>query len=182
MAKKPAEARRKLVEFDAETWQALDVLARDSMKTFQELADEAFRDLLRKYGRPTDLTLALSRSLRAFFRSFACRVQSSRAARLRGDERIVRLRARRRGEEAAPAAVRPPAAPELAIGRWLRFAEWDRFVLDRAHACKRALNDDVAFARHDHPLLWHDEAVAGAATPFAGGVAMAAAGNPTVMS
>jgi hypothetical protein len=50
MAKKPTEARRKLVEFDAETWQALDVLTRDSMKTFQELADEAFRDLLRKYG------------------------------------------------------------------------------------------------------------------------------------
>jgi len=62
MAKKPAEARRKLVEFDAETWQALAVLARDSMKTFQELADEAFRDLLRKYGRPTDLKAALRQS------------------------------------------------------------------------------------------------------------------------
>jgi hypothetical protein len=65
MAKKPAEARRKLVEFDAETWQALDVLARDSMKTFQELADEAFRDLLRKYGRPTDLKAALRQSARS---------------------------------------------------------------------------------------------------------------------
>jgi hypothetical protein len=31
------------------------------MKTFQELADEAFRDLLRKYGRPTDLKAALFR-------------------------------------------------------------------------------------------------------------------------
>ena len=65
MAKKPAEARRKLVQFDAETWQALDVLARDSMKTFQELADEAFRDLLRKYGRPTDLKAALRQSARS---------------------------------------------------------------------------------------------------------------------
>jgi hypothetical protein len=65
MAKKPAEARRKLVEFDAETWQAVDVLARDSMKTFQELADEAFRDLLRKYGRPTDLKAALRQSARS---------------------------------------------------------------------------------------------------------------------
>ena len=45
MAKRPADARRKLVEFDAETWQALDLLGRDSMKTLQELADEAFRDL-----------------------------------------------------------------------------------------------------------------------------------------
>src|SRR5262249_35458971 len=59
MAKRPADARRKLVEFDEETWQALDLLGRDSMKTFQELADEAFRDLLRKYDRPTDLKAAL---------------------------------------------------------------------------------------------------------------------------
>jgi hypothetical protein len=28
------------------TWQALDLLARDQMKTFQELADEAFAELL----------------------------------------------------------------------------------------------------------------------------------------
>ena len=48
MAKGPARVRRKLVEFDEETWQALDLLGRDSMKTLQELADEAFRDLLRK--------------------------------------------------------------------------------------------------------------------------------------
>jgi hypothetical protein len=32
------------------------------MKTFQELADEAFRDLLHKYGRPTDLKAALRES------------------------------------------------------------------------------------------------------------------------
>jgi hypothetical protein len=65
MAKKPADARRKLVEFDEETWQALDLLGRDSMKTLQELADEAFRDLLRKYDRPTDLKAALKQSARA---------------------------------------------------------------------------------------------------------------------
>ena len=65
MAKKPADARRKLVEFDAETWQALDLLARESMKTVQELADEAFRDLLHKYGRPTDLKAALRQSARS---------------------------------------------------------------------------------------------------------------------
>jgi len=65
MAKKPAQPRRKLVEFDAETWQALDLLTRDSMKTLQELADEAFRDLLRKYGRPTDLKAALRQSARS---------------------------------------------------------------------------------------------------------------------
>ncbi len=37
---------RKRIEFDAETYQALGLLARDSMKSLQELADEAFRDLL----------------------------------------------------------------------------------------------------------------------------------------
>jgi hypothetical protein len=49
----------KRVQFDDETWQALDLLSRDQMKDFQELADEAFRDLLRKYGRPADLKEAL---------------------------------------------------------------------------------------------------------------------------
>jgi hypothetical protein len=52
MAKKPTEARRKLIEFDAQTWRALNLLSRESKKTFQELAEEAFRDLLQKYARP----------------------------------------------------------------------------------------------------------------------------------
>ena len=52
----------KRMQFDAETWQALDLLARDRMMDFQELADEAFRDLLRKHGRPTDLRSALRQS------------------------------------------------------------------------------------------------------------------------
>jgi len=41
-----------LVEFDAQTWHALNLLSRETMKTFQELAGEAFRDLLHKYARP----------------------------------------------------------------------------------------------------------------------------------
>ena len=65
MAKRLARVRRKLVEFDEETWQALDLLGRDSMKALQELADEAFRDLLRKYDRPTDLKAALKQSARS---------------------------------------------------------------------------------------------------------------------
>jgi hypothetical protein len=52
----------KRVQFDEETWQALDLLGRDSMKDFQELADEAFRDLLRKHDRPVGLQAALRRS------------------------------------------------------------------------------------------------------------------------
>jgi len=52
----------KRVQFDQETWAALDLLARDRMMTFQEVADEAFRDLLRKHNRPTGLKEALRRS------------------------------------------------------------------------------------------------------------------------
>ena len=52
----------KRVQIDEQTWRQLDLLGHDQMKDFQELADEAFRDLLRKYGRPTDLKDALRRS------------------------------------------------------------------------------------------------------------------------
>jgi hypothetical protein len=52
----------KRVQFDDETWQQLDLLAHDQMKDFQELADEAFRDLLQKHGRPASLKEALRRS------------------------------------------------------------------------------------------------------------------------
>ena len=52
---------RKRIEFDPETWQAVSLLARDSMKSLQELADEAFADLLKKHNRPTRLREALSK-------------------------------------------------------------------------------------------------------------------------
>ena len=55
----------KRVQFDDETWQQVDLLGRDQMKDFQELADEAFRDLLKKHGRPFDLKDALRRSASA---------------------------------------------------------------------------------------------------------------------
>jgi len=54
----------KRVQFDDETWHALDLLARDRMMDFQELADEAFDDLLKKHGRPTDLKTALRESIK----------------------------------------------------------------------------------------------------------------------
>lgn len=54
----------KRIQFDSETLNALNALASDSMKDFQELADEAFRDLLRKHNRPIDLKDALKKSLR----------------------------------------------------------------------------------------------------------------------
>jgi hypothetical protein len=52
----------KRVQFDEDTWRQIDLLGHDQMKDFAELADEAFRDLLKKYGRPVDLRDALRRS------------------------------------------------------------------------------------------------------------------------
>ncbi len=53
---------RKLIAFDEDTFDKLRQLARDRMATFQELADEAFADLLRKHGVPIDLKDALRKS------------------------------------------------------------------------------------------------------------------------
>jgi hypothetical protein len=53
---------RKLVAFDEDTFDKLKQLARDRMATLQELADEAFADLLKKHGIPIDLKDALRKS------------------------------------------------------------------------------------------------------------------------
>ena len=53
---------RKLIAFDDDTFNKLRQLARDRMATFQELADEAFADLLNKHGIPLDLKDALKKS------------------------------------------------------------------------------------------------------------------------
>ena len=60
----PPLARRKLIEFDAETWQALHTLALDRMNTIQELVEDAVADLLKKHHRPVTLKEALSASAR----------------------------------------------------------------------------------------------------------------------
>lgn len=44
------------------TWQQLDLLAREHSQPFQELADEAFADLLAKYDRSVDLKTQLRKS------------------------------------------------------------------------------------------------------------------------
>jgi hypothetical protein len=58
-------AVRKIIEFDSETWRALEGLSRDRFASIQELADEAFRDLLKKHHRPVTLREALKASTRA---------------------------------------------------------------------------------------------------------------------
>ncbi|HET7491821.1 MAG TPA: hypothetical protein VFK01_08065 [Bradyrhizobium sp.] len=55
---------RKLIAFDDDTFAKLKELARDRMASFQELADEAFADLLKKHGVPVDLKDALRKSAR----------------------------------------------------------------------------------------------------------------------
>jgi hypothetical protein len=64
----------KRVRFDEETWQALYLLARDQMKTFQELADEAFADLLK---RTTVLSISKTRCARVPFK-VGCRRRKRR--------------------------------------------------------------------------------------------------------
>ena len=54
----------KKITLDQSTWQSLDLLARERMMTFQELADEALLDVLRKHGRPYDTRDAFKRSAR----------------------------------------------------------------------------------------------------------------------
>jgi predicted DNA-binding ribbon-helix-helix protein len=56
---------RRRIEFAPDIWLALDRLAKDRMATIQELADEAFRDLLKKHRRPTNLKEMLRESIRA---------------------------------------------------------------------------------------------------------------------
>ena len=53
---------RKLVAFDDDTFDKLRQLGRDRMATIQELADEAFADVLKKHGIPIDLKDALHKS------------------------------------------------------------------------------------------------------------------------
>jgi hypothetical protein len=55
-------AVRKLIAFDDDTFDKLKQLGRDRMATIQELADEAFADMLKKHGIPIDLKDALRKS------------------------------------------------------------------------------------------------------------------------
>lgn len=53
---------RKLIAFDDDTLDKLKQMGRNRMATLQELADEAFADLLKKHGIPVDLKDALRKS------------------------------------------------------------------------------------------------------------------------
>ena len=55
LAPHPNYVKRKLIEFAPELWLALEMLAKDTGRSVQDLADEAFADLLGKYQRPASL-------------------------------------------------------------------------------------------------------------------------------
>jgi len=61
----------KLVALDDDTLHRLQELGRNRMATFQELADEAFADLLKKHNVPIDLKDALRKSVQAAERASA---------------------------------------------------------------------------------------------------------------
>jgi hypothetical protein len=53
----------KRVEFDDETWQAIQAVTRQTGKSFQELASAAFADMLKKQGQPVGFKAALEASV-----------------------------------------------------------------------------------------------------------------------
>jgi hypothetical protein len=55
----------KRVQFDDKTWEAVTAVAQTTNRNFQELADEAFADLLKKHKQPVGLKAALKESVSA---------------------------------------------------------------------------------------------------------------------
>ena len=53
----------KRVQFKDEMFEAILAIERQRGRTFQQLADEAFKDLLKKYGQPVGLMAALEQSV-----------------------------------------------------------------------------------------------------------------------
>jgi hypothetical protein len=53
----------KRVQIDDEIWAAIEAVAHQQGKSFQDLADEAFKDLLNKHHQPVGFKAALKESL-----------------------------------------------------------------------------------------------------------------------
>jgi hypothetical protein len=53
----------KRVQFDDGTWEAIQAAMRDAGMTFQDIADEAFADVLKKYKQPVGLMASLKESI-----------------------------------------------------------------------------------------------------------------------
>jgi len=59
----------KRVQFDEDTWHAIEAVAHQTGSTFPELAAEAFADLLKKHHQPVGFFAALEQSLGGHGRS-----------------------------------------------------------------------------------------------------------------
>ena len=53
----------KRIQFDDQTWAVVNLLRQKRRRSFQQLADEAFADLLAKHGHPVDIKNQLRASL-----------------------------------------------------------------------------------------------------------------------
>lgn len=53
----------KRVQFDDETWAAIEAVASESGRSFQDIADEAFAEFLKKHKQPVGLKAALMESV-----------------------------------------------------------------------------------------------------------------------
>ena len=53
----------KRVQFDEESWEAIEALMRDSGSSLQKLTEEAFADLLKKHKQPVGLMASLKESV-----------------------------------------------------------------------------------------------------------------------
>jgi hypothetical protein len=53
----------KRVQFDDEIWAAIDAVAQQQGVKFQDLADEAFKDLLKKHHQPVGFKATLKESV-----------------------------------------------------------------------------------------------------------------------
>jgi len=60
----PDDLIGKRIRIDRATWDAISLMAREQMKDLDEITEEAFRDLLKKYGRTADFREALKMSAR----------------------------------------------------------------------------------------------------------------------
>lgn len=79
----------KRIQFDDDTLSKLNELGRRRMATFQELADEAFADLMKKHHVPLDLRDALKKSVRAEKQAESVRPRKREVARS-GTKRATR--------------------------------------------------------------------------------------------
>jgi hypothetical protein len=54
----------KRIQLNEETWEAFEAVMHDTCRSFQDMADEAFADLLKKHKQPVGLMASLKESVR----------------------------------------------------------------------------------------------------------------------